>query len=308
MVAARVGRAVSVAGEIEVGPPGAEADDHGDQPDGNGERTERRVGQPVDHSDHRLPEHDDDEQPEPLDERVGDGQRRGLDGGRAGNHGSEADQICGVEQQPGDDSTLRRQQDRCGEHDRGDDSAGHEQTAGAAELGGVVSCGAAPDQSQHSEQGRRARGERSTARATGRRDGSAERYQREDLDQEHGTATGIVSAVKVVMEASIEPGDPGQREHRDEVGKASPGQLPGEVEGRLPDQHDHDQVVEQLDRTDLAVQWLLSVRARRLPQLTTQPRPSLPPADHGGCQDTDGRLSVQLTIKRRSANSHPRPV
>jgi hypothetical protein len=72
------------------------------------------------------------------------------------------------------------------------------------------------------------------------------------------------------------------------------------VVSRLGDQHDHGEIVEQLERAHHALTRLLPVAARRLPQVAAQPGPRLPASGQG----TDGRVSVQLTISRRSANSH----
>ena len=70
--------------------------------------------------------------------------------------------------------------------------------------------------------------------------------------------------------------------------------------GGLGDQHDHGKVIEKLKRADHALAWLLPVRTERLPQGAAQPGPALPAGGHA----TDGRVSIQLTISRRSANSH----
>ena len=69
---------VAVPGEVEVGPPGTEADHDGDQPDREGEPADRLAGQSGDDTGEGFAEHDDGEQPEPLDERVGDQQRDRL--------------------------------------------------------------------------------------------------------------------------------------------------------------------------------------------------------------------------------------
>jgi hypothetical protein len=45
--------------------------------------------------------------------------------------------------------------------------------------------------------------------------------------------------------------------------------------GGLRDQHDHGQVVEELERADHALTRLLAMSARRLPQGTAQPSPAL---------------------------------
>ena len=80
---------VAVPGEVEVGPPGTEADHDGDQPDREGEPADRLAGQSGDDTGEGFAEHDDGEQPEPLDERVGDQQRDRLRWGGE-EHGSKA--------------------------------------------------------------------------------------------------------------------------------------------------------------------------------------------------------------------------
>ena len=54
---------------------GAEADHDGGQPDGEGEPADRLGGQSGHDTGEGLAEHDDDERPEPVGERVGDDQR-----------------------------------------------------------------------------------------------------------------------------------------------------------------------------------------------------------------------------------------
>ena len=49
----------------------------------------------------------------------------------------------------------------------------------------------------------------------------------------------------------------------------------GQVVGGLRDQHDHGQVIEELERADHALTRLLAMRAGRLPQGTAQPSPEL---------------------------------
>jgi hypothetical protein len=39
----------------------------------------------------------------------------------------------------------------------------------------------------------------------------------------------------------------------------------GQAVGRLADQHDHGQVIEELERADRALAWLLAMSAGRLP-------------------------------------------
>ena len=49
------------------------------------------------------------------------------------------------------------------------------------------------------------------------------------------------------------------------VAQAAPRQVPGQVAGGLRDQHDHGEIVEELERADHALARLLTVKAGRLP-------------------------------------------
>src|SRR6266849_6627975 len=61
----------------------------------------RLAGQSVDDTGEGFAEHDDGEQPEPFDERVGDGQRARLRTEGREDDGCESGQVGGVEQSPG---------------------------------------------------------------------------------------------------------------------------------------------------------------------------------------------------------------
>ena len=50
--------------------------------------------------------------------------------------------------------------------------------------------------------------------------------------------------------------------------------------GGLGDQHDHGQVIEELERADHPLARLLAVRAGRLPQGAAQPSPALAASNH----------------------------
>ena len=76
--------------------------------------------------------------------------------------------------------------------------------------------------------------------------------------------------MQLVVEAAVRPRDPHQREHDGELPESTPGQVAGQVVSALCDQHDHGQVVEQLQRADDTLGRLLTVGARRLPQVATQ--------------------------------------
>ena len=66
--------------------------------------------------------------------------------------------------------------------------------------------------------------------------------------------------------------------------------------GGLCDQHDHGQVVEELERADRTLARLLAVRPGRLPQGVAQPRLELPArrADRAGSLATSARFIVHL--------------
>ena len=62
--------------------------------------------------------------------------------------------------------------------------------------------------------------------------------------------------------------------------------MPGQVVRGLADQDHDDKVVEQLDRADRAFERLLPMRARRLPQPISKPRP--PPLFSGHAMSVSG--------------------
>ena len=139
----------------------------------------------------------------------------------------------------------------------------------------VTACGQQPEYGQHREQDPRGDGERGSPRAACLGDEGGHRDEHQDLQQERAAGAGVVVAVQLVVQAAVGPGDPHQREHRGELAESAPGQVPGQVVGGLRDQHDHGQVIEQLERADHALARLLAMRAGRLPQGTAQPSPAL---------------------------------
>jgi len=58
--------------------------------------------------------------------------------------------------------------------------------------------------------------------------------------------------------------------------------VPGQAVGGLRDQHDHGQVIEELERADHPLAQRLTVRAGRLPQSAAEPGPALPVAGCAG--------------------------
>jgi hypothetical protein len=280
---------LSLSGEVEVRPPGAEADHDRRQPHGQGERAERPAGQPGDDTGEGFAEDDDDERPEPFGQRFGDD-----DAGRAGRVGAEQDdgepdQVGDVQRAPGGYAGVGRQQGGAGQQHRAGRRPGDEQPARPAVFGAVAARGQQPQHGQHREQHRRGDGERRSARPAGLRDGGAHRGQHQDLQQERAAGAGVVVAVQLMVQAAVGPGDPDQREHRRELAEPGPGQVPGQPVGGLGDQHHHGQVIEQLERTDHSLARLLAVRPRRLPQVAAQPGPAFSASGHAA----DGWVACQ---------------
>jgi len=107
---APLGPGAALPGEVEVGPPGAEADHDGDKPEGEGHPADRLPGQAGHDTGEGLAEHDDGERPEPLGERVADDQRGRLYRGGRQDHGGVAGQVGDVKQAPGRNARAGRQQ------------------------------------------------------------------------------------------------------------------------------------------------------------------------------------------------------
>ena len=80
-------------------------------------------------------------------------------------------------------------------------------------------------------------------------------------------------AVQLVVECAVEPGDPDQGEHRRVLAQPARREVNGQLTRGLGDQHDHDQVVEELQRADNAIRGLFAVGAGGLPQKAPQPDP-----------------------------------
>jgi hypothetical protein len=123
-------------GEVEVCPPGAEADHHGDQPDGEGEPADRLGGQSADDTGEGFAEHDDDERPEPFGERVGDDQRGRLRWACREDHGGDSGQVGGVDQAPGGYAGAGREQGGEGQQGGAGRRPGDEQPAGPGRYSG----------------------------------------------------------------------------------------------------------------------------------------------------------------------------
>ena len=64
-------------------------------------------------------------------------------------------------------------------------------------------------------------------------------------------ATPVLAAVQLVPERAVEPRQPDQPEHDRELDDAAPGDVGRKMMRRTPDQDHVDEVVEQLEETDL---------------------------------------------------------
>jgi hypothetical protein len=82
--------------------------------------------------------------------------------------------------------------------------------------------------------------------------------------------------MQFVVETAVDPGNPDQSEDHAALAQAAPVEVPGEVAGGLRDQHDDDEVVEELQWADNALARLFAIGARRLPQKATHPPPERP--------------------------------
>jgi hypothetical protein len=164
------------------------------------------------------------------------------------------------------------------EHDSARGGAGHERATGAAGVvGPVTPCGEKPQCCEHREKDAGGDGERRAAIAVGAGDVRTEGYEGQDLQQEQGASPGILAAVQFMVKGAVEPADPDQGEHRGEFAQPRGSEVFGQMAGGPGNQHDHRQVVEQLEWADGPLLWLLSMCSRRLPQQAVQPFPSLAP-------------------------------
>ena len=87
-----------------------------------------------------------------------------------------------------------------------------------------------------------------------RRSTGEDRQQREQthLHEDVVPAAPVLAAVQLVPQRAVEPRQPDQPEHHRELEDGASGDVGCEVVGRAPDQDHVDEVVEQLEETDLA--------------------------------------------------------
>jgi hypothetical protein len=225
------------------------------------------VRKSVDDTGHGLAEHDDDQQPEAFDQCVGDGERCGLDRGGGGDDCREPGQVGEARQAPCQHPVSIWQYGRDGQHAGAQCGPDHVEKASAAVFGPVAACGKEPESGQQGEEHGCGGGEGSSPCAARFGDEGAEWYERQDLQQEQGSAACVVSPVQFVMERAVEPRDPYQGEHRGELPQPRRVEVVGQVTCGLRDQNDDNQVVEQFQRADDTLTGLFAVGARGLPKL-----------------------------------------
>jgi hypothetical protein len=81
----------------------------------------------------------------------------------------------------------------------------------------------AAEDGQHREQRSRGYGEGCSSLAARPRDEGAHRDEYQDLQQERAAGAGVIVAVQVMVQATVGPGDPHQREDRGELAEPGPG-------------------------------------------------------------------------------------
>ena len=93
-----------------------------------------------------------------------------------------------------------------------------------------------------------------TLSVVARRSTGEDRQQREQthLHEDVVPAAPVLAAVQLVPQRAVEPRQPDQPEHHRELEDAASGDVGCEMVGRAPDQDHVDEVVEQLEETDLA--------------------------------------------------------
>src|SRR3954468_23276633 len=86
------------------------------------------------------------------------------------------------------------------------------------------------------------------------------------LDEDETSGTAILVAVQLQVDGTVDPRDPDQAKHDEELDHAAQRDLLGEMACRLRDDHDVDEVVEKLEERDATVQKHVAVKARGTPE------------------------------------------
>jgi hypothetical protein len=119
--------------------------------------------------------------------------------------------------------------------------------------------------------------------------------QRQDghLDDHQVAGSPVIAAVELDVEGPVDPRDRDHGEDDCELGDPADGHMLGEVMGRLSEDGDVDEIVEELDEADAAV-W---------PDLATWPRRAPKPALEASATFLGHGVSVAISRMRQMASS-----
>ena len=101
-------------------------------------------------------------------------------------------------------------------------------------------------------------------------DEDREQRQEQHLDEDKESRSPLFPSMELVVEGSVQPGDPGETEENGELADTPPTDVTCQVVSSSPDNDHVDEVVEQLEETDRAVFYHLTVGTRRKPKATAR--------------------------------------
>ena len=227
----------------------------------------------VGHAGHRphddLAEDDDDEQPHPFDQRR---RRRDARIARLGPgwlppvHADHPPRHLGDERhrpQP----VPQRPVERDADHEQdGRDEVARRVRERPGTVMRVVQPRAEPQ--DHQDEGVRRVGEREPGRAVPRDVPDEHGHHRdgEHLPEREDADAHVVGRVEVVVQGAVQPRGPDRIEEEDEPADPRPRRVRGQATGELGDDHDEDQVEEELEEGHAPVGRPILVPAGRLPQ------------------------------------------
>jgi hypothetical protein len=97
-----------------------------------------------------------------------------------------------------------------------------------------------------------------------------EQCQQPHLDEHERSCPPIATAVEIVVQRSVQPGDPDQTEHDRELDRATPRDIRCEMMRRPCNHHHVHEVVEQFEERHASVLDDVAVGAGRLPEVSTE--------------------------------------
>ena len=227
----------------------------------------------VGHAGHRphddLAEDDDDEQPHPFDQRR---RRRDARIARLGLgwlppiHADHPPRHLG-DQRHRPQPVPQRPVERDADHEQdGRDEVARRVRERPGPVVRVVQPRAEPQ--DHQDEGVRRVGEREPGRAVPRDVPDEHGHDRdgEHLAEREDADAHVVGRVEVVVQGAVQPRGPDRVEEEDEPADPRPRRVRGQATGELGDDHDEDQVEEELEEGHAPVGRPILVPAGRLPQ------------------------------------------